>query len=247
MPQLPSLLKAILPYGAWLCVCFALPITAATSQTGPERLLSPAGIRTFATEFPSAELPISEGGAWHHLGKSWAYVRTTDGHAVGTQTGAGGYDDAYAYLTNFGPDQRAQATLWLNPAASGGYREVELLLRWADSPTSARGYECNLAWSGAYAEIVRWNGRFGDFTYITRQTRFDPGVMPPRSGDIFKATISETAIRVYLNKNDGQGDRLIAVGKDSSFLDGNPGMGFFIQGNVNPAQFGFSSYSASSD
>ena len=232
---------------AWLCICCALLITAADSQTWRESSAPPPAARTFATEFPFTERPISENGAWHHLGRFWAYIRTTDGHAFGTQTGAGGYDDAYAYLTGFSPDQQAQATLWLDPRTNGDYREVELLLRWADSPTSARGYECNLAWNGTYAEIVRWNGRLGDFTYIARQTKFDPGIMPPRSGDTLKATISGTSIRVYLNRNDGHGDHLIVVGQDSSFADGNPGMGFFIQGRVDPAQFGFSSYSASSD
>src|SRR5262249_49519212 len=100
-------------------------------------------------------------------------------HAVGTQTGSGGYDDWYAYLIGFGPDQTVRATLWIDPTISGDYREVGLLLRWADTPTTARGYECNLAWNGSYAQIVRWNGPYGDFTYITNQTSFAPDIMPP--------------------------------------------------------------------
>ena len=71
--------------------------------------------------------------------------------------------------------------------------------------------------------------------------------MPPRNGDIFKATISGSEIHVYLNKNDGKGDQLIVSGRDTTFVDGEPGIGFFIQGRVDPAQFGFSSYTASSD
>lgn len=203
--------------------------------------------KSFATDFPLTERPISENGVWHHVGTSWTVVRSVANHAVGTQTGSAGYDDSYAYLSGFGPDQEAQATLWIDPAAKGDFREVELLLRWADSPTNARGYECNLSWNGSYAEIVRWNGPYGDFTYITKQTRFKPGIMPPRSGDIFKAAISESTIHVYLNKHDGKGDQLIVGGSDRTFADGQPGMGFFIRGNVDPTQFGFSSYAASSD
>ena len=128
-----------------------------------------------------------------------------------------------------------------------GTREVELLLRWSDSAISARGYECNLSWDGKYAEIVRWNGPYGDFTYITQQRKFKTGIMPPNNGDLFKATISESTINVYLNKNDGKGDQLIVTGTDPTFTDGGPGMGFFIQGSVDPTKFGFASFKASSD
>ena len=226
----------------------AIAIVSATLvATGDGVSGTPTTAKTFSTEFPLTEHPISEHGIWRHVGTSWSYVRSVANHAIGTQSGSGGYDDSYAYLTGFGPDQKAQATLWIDPAIGGDYREVELLLRWADSPTRARGYECNLAWNGSYAEIVRWNGPYGDFAYVTRQTRFAPGIMPPRNGDVFKATISGSEIHVYLNKNDGKGDRLIVSGRDTTFVDGEPGMGFFIQGRVDPAQFGFSSYTASSD
>jgi len=227
--------------------------------------------RTYATDFRLEENPISEGGVWRHRGASWAMVRTFASRAVGSQTGSGGYDDAYAYLSEFGPNQTAQATLWKDPAigndsitcrilrrliwrrlrgnycAGPGTREVELLLRWADSATSARGYECNLSWDGKYAEIVRWNGPFGDFTYITQQRTFNAAIMPPSNGDIFKATISGNTINVYLNKNDGMGDQLIVTGTDATYTDGGPGMGFFIEGSVDPTLFGFADFKASSD
>jgi hypothetical protein len=225
----------------------------------------------YATDFPLEENPISEGGVWQHHGAPWATVRTFANHAVGTQSGEGGYDDAYAYLSGFGPNQTAQATLWKDPALGKdsitckilrrliwrrlrehycdgpATREVELLLRWSDSPTIARGYECNLAWDGKYAEIVRWNGLFGDFTYITQQRTFNAGIMPPNNGDIFKASISGSSINVYLNKNDGRGDQLIVTGADPTYTDGGPGMGFYIQDPVDPTMFGFASFKASSD
>jgi hypothetical protein len=227
--------------------------------------------RTYATDFQLEEHPISEGGAWQHHGVPWAVVRTFIRRAVGTQTGDGGFDDAYAYLSSFGPNQTAQATLWKDQTIgndsitckiwrrlvwrrlrghycdSPGTHEVELLLRWSDSANSARGYECNLAWDGKYAEIVRWNGPFGDFTYITQQRTFNAGIMPPSNGDIFKATITGSTINVYLNKNDGKGDQLIVTGTDPTFADGGPGIGFFIQGRVDPTMFGFASFKASSD
>jgi len=71
--------------------------------------------------------------------------------------------------------------------------------------------------------------------------------MPPNNGDIFIATISGSTINVYLNKNDGMCDQLIVMGTDPTYTDGGPGMGFFIQGSVDPTQFGFASFKASSD
>jgi hypothetical protein len=94
---------------------------------------------------------------------------------------------------------------------------------------------------------VRWNGPFGDFTYITQQRTFNDGIMPPNDGDKFKAAISGSTINVYLNKNDGRGDQLIATGSDPTYTDGGPGMGFYIQGRVDPTLFGFSNFKASSD
>jgi hypothetical protein len=253
----------------WVTSLLALSIVAFYSDR-----ISPIkaqNARTFATDFVLEENPISEGGVWQHAGAPWARVRTFANHAVGSQTGYGGFDDAYAYLFGFGPNQTVQATLWKDPAigsdsiacrilrrlisgrlrgshcAEPGIHEVELLLRWADSATGARGYECNLSWNGKYAEIVRWNGPFGDFTYITQQHAFNNRIMPPNNGDIFKATISGSTINVYLNKNDGIGDRLIVTGTDPTYTDGGPGMGFYIQGSVDPAQFGFASFKASSD
>jgi hypothetical protein len=247
---------------AWIkCLLAVSTVAVYTFQISPIRAQS---ARTYSTNFPLTENPISERGVWQHRGTSWAKVRTVVNRAVGTQTGSGGYDDSYAYLSGFGPNQTAQATLSKDPAIRidsiicniwrrlrgtycGGPHEVELLLRFADSETSARGYECNLSWDGTYAEIVRWNGPYGDFTYITKQRTFHSGIMPPNNGDIFKATISGSTINVYLNKNDGMGDQLIVTGTDPTYADGNPGMGFFIQGSVDPTRFGFSSYTASSD
>jgi hypothetical protein len=244
-----------------------LVATVGASQISP---IKAENAQTYATEFPLEENPISEAGVWQHRGSSWAKVRTFANRAVGTQTGSGGFDDSYAYLSGFGPNQMAQATVWKDPTIGSdsitckiwrrligrqlrgnycdgpGTQEVELLLRWTDYATSARGYECNVSWDGKYAAIVRWNGPFGDFTYITQQSTFNDGIMPPNNGDIFKATISGSTINVYLNKNDGKGDQLIVTGTDPTFTDGGPGMGFFIDGSIDPTKFGFASFKASS-
>src|SRR6516164_8491400 len=86
----------------WIAGLLVLPLVAVS----PTKAQS---ARTYATDFPLEENPISEGGVWQHHGASWAVVRTFAHRSFGTQTGSGAYDDAYAYMTNFGPDQTAQA------------------------------------------------------------------------------------------------------------------------------------------
>jgi hypothetical protein len=116
----------------------------------------------YATTFDCAESPISECGAWSHVGLGWTTVVTEGGFAHGTETGLGGYDDSYAHLSGFSPSQAAGAT-YHRPASLDGScsHEVEILLRWADSDHNARGYECNVSFDGGYTQIVRWNGPKG--------------------------------------------------------------------------------------
>jgi hypothetical protein len=98
---------------------------------------------------------------------------------------------------------------------------VEILLRWSDSAHSSQGYECNLAWDGAYVQIGRWNGPYGNFT-----TLFDslvsggaPGSV--HDGDVFSADMIGSNITVRLN------GRVIATASDSVWTTGNPGIGFY--------------------
>src|SRR3954469_13471636 len=99
----------------------------------------------------------------------------------------------------------------------GTTHELELLLHWTDSAHDAHGYECNLAFDGSYAQIVRWNGPFGDFTYL------DLGTAPNgvHDGDTMTAKIVGSTITVTLNGT------TIASANDSTFANGNPGMGFW--------------------
>lgn len=188
---------------------------------------------SYSTTFPLDELPISEGGAWSHAGKWWTFIQTENGNAHGTQTGQGGYDDSYAYLSGFPPNQEACAVI--HKGSPAGYQEVEILLRWGDSESSAKGYECFIHHSGKYAKIVRWNGPHGDFTTIA-----DVGnVTAPQDGDVIRASAIGNLITLYLN------NRMLAQAVDSTYSTGNPGMGFFKaeDGGVN-IEFGFESYTA---
>ena len=229
---------------------------------------SPATV-SYTTNFNLTASPISEGGRWHAnafglirsdigqpaLRASSTPVVTAGGIAHGTSAAASnsGFDDSWAILSGFPPDQSATAII-AKPNASGAYTEVELLLRFDDTGTFARGYECYISGYGQYLTVVRWNPD-GTFTYL-----YDYGVIPaPSTGDVYEAKIMGTVITCKINnvilfqydvataastpvifstgnaRSRGDGAALV-------FATGNPGMGFDTDGN--DAGFGFSSYTA---
>ena len=117
----------------------------AASETGAEASVRDAGAETasgvpdggasYSTTFDRTEAPISENGAWTHLGLDWALVDTENGVALGTQTGKGGYDDSYAHLTGFPPDHEATGVIHkiatIDPSCT---HEVEIHLPWPSLP-----------------------------------------------------------------------------------------------------------------
>jgi hypothetical protein len=199
---------------------------------------------SYSTSFDTSESPLSERGAWHHEGVDWTIVQTTAGIAYGTQalgvprSGPEGYDDSYAYLAGFPADQRASAEIAMGTIDTSCTHEVEILLRWFDSDHVARGYECNLAFDGSYAQIVRWNGPVGDYTYLGEGSV--PGGV--KAGDTISASIVGSHITLSVNGT------VRAMTDDSTFADGNPGVGFWrgSSGCGAYADLGFASFEASS-
>lgn len=198
---------------------------------------------SYATNFDRVESPVSEGGAWHHVGLDWTTVETANGIARGTQalgvsrSGPGQYNDSYAYLSGFPPDQQASGVIHLGNIDASCTHEVEILLRWGDSAHAARGYECNLAYDGSYAQIVRWNGPVGDFTYLGSGTV--PGGV--HDGDTLSASITGDRISLAVNGVER------ATAQDSTFAAGEPGIGLWrgSSGCGTLGDYGFTSYTAS--
>ena len=216
----------------------------------------------YTTVFSLTENPMSEGDVWQQgaaLGLDWANVRTTTNKAFGTETGTNTtttigvtpnkFDDSSAILRgNFGADQMATAVVFNNDtAASDHQREVELRLRAKVSPHSLSGYEIEFSADPAnpYFDIVRWNGQVGDFTPLGLSTGGTHlGSMPGGAavtGDVLLATIIGSTISGYKN------GVLMATATDTTFTNGNPGMGFFLHNGTqtgDPTTYGFTSYTA---
>jgi len=197
---------------------------------------------TYSTNFSLTENPISENSKWINgkaVGLDWANVRSFPGLAYGTQTDTIQFDNSTAVLSGtWGPDQSAWATVRTVNQSSAMLEEVEIRLRTTISTHSITGYAINFrctADGSQYVQIVRWNGPLGSFALI--DSRPGPGL---RSGDIVKAAISGSTITASVN-----GAAILSV-TDSTFTTGNPGMGFYIQGNsaAREGDYGFTSFAA---
>jgi len=199
---------------------------------------------SYATDFNLAEAPLREGDSWRHNGLDWALVNSGDGIAFGTQAlgvlraGPAQYNDSYAYLSGFAPNQQASGIIHKGQIDPSCTHEVEILLRWKDGAHAASGYECNLAYDGAYAEIVRWNGPVGDYTYVAR------GQVPGgvRDGDVLSASVVGTTITLSVN------GVTVVTATDATFSEGDPGMAFWRGSNGcgTFGDYGFTHYAASS-
>jgi hypothetical protein len=209
------------------------------SSSGDNLAATPAPVsgRSYSTDFDLTEFPISEGGAWSNTGQPWTKVRTAEGLAFGSNGQADTYDDSYAYLSGFPPNQQGEAVVHVDANLAGAPHEVELLLRWTDSTQSARGYECLFNFQGG-VQIMRWNGPFGDFTELPASGSggLGRGLV---TGDVIKATIVGTIITTYIN------GRRISQASDGRWPDGQPGIGFFKRRAGLNSDFALTSYKAS--
>ena len=164
-------------------------------------------------------------------------MQKKDGLAYGTQTGFGGYDDSYAYLFGLTPDHQGEAVVHVSPTLAGEPHEAELLLRWADSAMSARGYECLFSFDGSI-QVIRWNGPYGDFMSIGQDDgRLGRSLV---TGDVLRAKIVGPVITCYVN------DVQLAHATDATWKDGQPGIGFFRREAGTNADLAFSRYTATS-
>lgn len=208
------------------------------------------GARSYSTTFPGEENPISQGNIWLNGGTDgvdWCNVRIAWGSALGVGSCPTKYADPTAILKgDWGPDQTLRARARVVSRDSHYYQEIELRLRTTLTPHKIVGYEINFGVSHAYLQIVRWNGRLADFTYLGKTCNY-PTVCGQvngftiANGDVAVATIQSGVIRVYVNGG------LIAQATDYTYKTGNPGLGFDYGCDGTYSLFGWSSFFATDD
>ena len=199
--------------------------------------------RSYSTRFQRDEDPMSEGGKWINGGKDgidWFNVITRNGFAYGAVT-QGEYTDPTALLVGtWGKNQKVKARVFSRNQTEKYYQEVEIRLRSTLSPHRCTGYEvfwrC-LKTPNAYVEIVRWNGKVGDWTSLKKLSGAQYGV---KDGDLVEATITGNVIKGLVN-----GVEVISA-TDNTYAEGNPGMGFNYGVGESNGDFGFTSYEVES-
>jgi hypothetical protein len=216
-------------------------------------------VRSYSTRFERDEDPISEGGAWLNGrtdGVDWIDCITRNGVCFGAvsrmgvperraeqgnledaDTPEGDYDDPTAVLTGeWGPDQHGTATVFSRNPTDEYFQEVQIRLRHTMRPSFCSGYEvffrC-LKTDEGYAEIVRWNGKIGDWTSLKRLVGAQYGV---QHGDLIEASVVGNVLTGFIN-----GSEVISV-VDDVITSGAPGVGFnFGVGDTN-VDHGLSSF-----
>jgi hypothetical protein len=190
---------------------------------------------SYTTLFPLTEDPISEGGLWvcgGAVGGDWTNPETTPGRCFGSTIVSTTDDDIACLTTSFHANQYAQGTVFRQVGYTApSSHESELLLRFAISSGVARGYEVTWGFEGL-VQIVRWNGSLGDFTVLNAGVDVGPAV----TGDVLRAGMIGSDITVFLN------DESIATANDSTWTDGQPGLGFFPRTGATPEFYCWSAF-----
>ena len=229
-----------------LALLIILPVSILLGATQP---------RTYQTNFPATENPMSENGNWINgktVGLDWGDIQTiggSPGHASGTNTSPNcqgntltGCDDSTAVLAGaWGPNQSACGTVYISPSLdrSGPFYEMELRLNTSISAHSITGYEFNysLHTSGTYAGIVRWNGPLDNFT---------PGIINLTNAPVLvngdKLCILRSGSTLTLTRN----GTTLGSATENTYTGGAPGIGMFNDSGAlsDDTLYGFSSFQA---
>ena len=216
------------------------PLVSVGGGTSASTACPSASPGSYVTNFGATENPLSEGGMWINgkaVGLSWNNVQSVPGKAfAATFTGnPTRYSDPIAVLnTTFAANQYAQGTVFRAPNYSPpDQHEVELLLRFRITANSARGYEVLWGITGGLA-IVRWNGPVGNYSELLA-TNIGAAV----DGDVLRAEIVGGVVRVYKNGT------LVATGpSNSTWTDGQPGIGFWPLAGTTLGSYGWRSFRA---
>jgi len=217
-------------------------------------------VRSYSTDFPLDEHPISEGGLWLNGkadGIDWADVVTKGGRVFGgpvrmnvaeqraeqgnldneDEAPLGDYDDPTAVIGGeWGPNQHGKGIVFCENPTNEYFQEVQIRLRTTIEPNSCTGYEVFfrvLKSEEAYAEIVRWDGAIGKWASLARHVGIDYGVA---DGDVIEATIEGHTLKGFIN------GREVITASDDVYANGCPGVGFnFGCGDTGP-EHGFSHF-----
>jgi hypothetical protein len=209
------------------------------SAEGGTAVTTPCGQKSYSTNFPKNETPISENGNWTNtISRTFnAPVTTQNGHAIGPTSS--GFNDSIAMLVgDYGRDQTATGTAYRG--GSSGPAEIELLLRMnliPGSPDKVNLYEVDMIPSQRVINLVKWYGSQQTVVNIASVT-----LDSVNDGDVFTASaIGPRDNTVFTIKKNGV--VLLTHTEHDAFDTGNPGIGLDAGNPSDGANLGWKSYS----
>lgn len=200
---------------------------------------------SYSTTFPATENPISEGSRWRVGGVTGYYgsPRTTPGKAfANTTVTPGELDDNLAQLISpvVSPNCRVSVTASKTAVSKTDSFEFGIYGRMVIGAQFVRGYEILIGFNASEFQVVKWLGVATSFpaNFTVLSTSGIPAGVG--NGDVFDVDFIGNVITCYRN------GVLFNTTTDSTspWLDGSPGMGFFVSPGNTPSDYCISSWSA---
>jgi len=209
----------------------------------------------FSTSFDATENPL--GAPWiAPLAAGFTVMRSSDGHAYGTNGITDTYDDSYAYLSGFNPtSHECELIVYKQGTIPAVTHEIELHCGMSDDADTdiVKSYEALLD-SGGSLQLMKWNGTYASGAFFFALDGSGPGwggvtqhgekmrLRKVNSGGnviltIWKTPVGEAEVQVFTATDDG------TVG-GPPHLGGQPGIAAFYRPGANQVNYGAQSYIA---
>jgi len=200
---------------------------------------------SYSTNFPLTENPISESGKWRVGGVTGYYgsPRTTTGKCfAGSTVTPGELDDNLAQLISPVISANCSITTTISKSTGSKTDSFEAAhygrMNIDAGTTFVRGYEILIGFNPGEFQVVKWLGVSHAFpaNFVVLSTSGSPAAVS--NGDVFRTDFIGNVITCYRN------GVLFNTTTDSSspWLDGSPGMGFFVSPGNTPSDYCFSSW-----
>lgn len=199
----------------------------------------------FSTTFDSTENPVSQGGIFTHgvqqVGTSSDGPVSTGGSPGSSYAPAA---DALDYIATVQGRYRSNKHYSeVTIRRVGGYapsntHEIEVHVGTTMGPSSAVGYEVDLAFGGAGVQCIRWEDPPGNYNAIVVDTLSNtwPGNLD--DGDVVRAEFDSTSgSPVITVKVNGVTKLVFTDVSAGKIMNGNPGYAFFVRTPGTPSSF----------
>lgn len=207
--------------------------------------------RSFFTNFPGTENPLSQAAAWRTSVNFYKAPQTTPGKCF-SNGATDNFDDAIAQLVapQLANDCRITTHVFRQAAYSPGvsheighYHRV-LIDNSNPGNTLIRGYELLFPYDSTVFQIVAWlavNHAFPDNFNILSPTAVNGGLANVQNGDTLVSEIIGNVINVYQN-----GTQIYTLTDNTWLTGGGPGIGFYTNTGATPANYCITDYLAES-